>query len=406
MNNRASMGFVFAIVAIDMLGFGIVAPVMPGLMMELGRVDIDTAALYSGWLAAGYAVMQFVFAPIIGNLSDRFGRRPVLLSSILAMAVDFTLMALAPNLWWLVAGRLVAGVTGASFTAAYAYIADITPPEQRAARFGMMGMAFGIGFILGPALGGLLAEWGNRAPFYAAAALAFGNFLFGLVFLKESLKPDLRRAFDIRRANALSALKALRGQSGTVLWFVAAHGTWQLAHIVYPAIWPYFAIEAYGFDERGVGLSLAMFGLTSALVQGVALRWFTARFGTSLAVMTGVTGLCLAAVLYVFAWNTPMVYFAIAVGSLQGFVGASINAMSSKAVAASSQGELQGAAQSVGSIAQIVGPPLYTAVFAAFSGPASLAPIPAMPLLLAGAIGLVTLVLFLTGMRRLPPESR
>lgn len=406
MQNRASMGFVFAIVAIDMLGFGIVTPVMPGLMMELGRVDIDTAALYSGWLGAGYAAMQFVFAPIIGNLSDRFGRRPVLLSSILAMAVDFTLMALAPNLWWLVAGRLVAGITGASFTAAYAYIADITPPEKRAARFGMMGMAFGIGFILGPALGGLLAEFGNRAPFYAAAALAFGNFLFGLVFLEESLAPELRRAFDIRRANALSALKALRGQSGTVLWFVSAHGMWQLAHIVYPAIWAYFAIEAYGFDERAVGLSLAVFGLTSALVQGLALRWFTARFGTSRAVMLGVAGMCVSSLLYLIAWNTPMVYLAIAVGSLQGFVGASINATSSKAVAATSQGELQGAAQSVGSIAQIIGPPLYAAVFAIFSGPASLAQIPAMPLLLAAAIALVTLVLFLSGMHRLPPESR
>lgn len=190
MPHRASIGVVFAIVLIDMLGFGIVMPVLPRLIMRLGAMSIDSAAVFAGWLGAGYAVAQFVFAPIIGNLSDRFGRRPVLLASILAMAVDYTLLAFAPALWWLVIGRIVAGMTGASWSAAYAYIADITPPERRAANFGLMGMAFGLGFILGPAVGGLLGGLDYKLPFLAAAGLALTNFLFGLMVLREVCRLD------------------------------------------------------------------------------------------------------------------------------------------------------------------------------------------------------------------------
>lgn len=401
MPNRASLGFVFAIVLIDMLGFGIVIPVLPGLIMRLGGVTIDTAAVYAGWLGAGYAAAQFVCAPIIGNLSDRFGRRPVLLASVLAMALDYAIQGCAPVLWWLIVGRLVAGMTGASFSAAYAYIADITAPEKRAANFGLMGMAFGFGFIVGPAAGGLLAGLGERVPFLVASGLALSNFLFGLAFLKESLSPENRRPFDLARANALAALKALRGKSGAVVWFIGAQGLWQLSHVVYPAIWAYFAIAAYHFNHAQVGLALGLVGVVSALVQGVGLRLVAPRLGERLAVVLGVASVCLAAVLYSLARTTSGVYLAICAGGLQGFIQPSISALNSRAVDARSQGELQGAAQSVGSIATIIGPPLYAGIFAHFTGPHAIAPIPAMPLLVAAAIAVASLGLFLQGTRRL-----
>ena len=399
--HRASMGFVFAIVLIDMLGFGIVIPVLPGLIMHLTHRPISAAAGYAGWLGAGYAAMQFVFAPIIGNLSDRFGRRPVLLASILALGLDYLLQFAAPVFGWLIVGRLLAGVTGASYSAAYAYIADITPPEQRAARFGMMGMAFGIGFVVGPALGGIVGSYGERLPFLAAAVLALLNFAFGLVFLKESLPPADRRPFDWRTANALGALRALRRQNETVLWFVAALGTWQLAHIVYPAVWSFMAIAAYGFTARSIGLALAVVGLTSALVQGVLLGRVLPRLGERRAVMLGVGGMCVASVLYCIATTTGMVYGAIVVGSVEGFVQPSISGLSSRAVDARSQGELQGAVQSIGSIAQIIGPPLYAQTLAHCSGADAWIYLPTMPMLLSAAIGLVALGLFLKGASKL-----
>ncbi|MCY1670580.1 TCR/Tet family MFS transporter [Novosphingobium sp. SL115] len=397
MQHRASFGIVFAIVLIDMLGFGIVAPVLPGLIIELTHVDIGTAAEYAGWLGAGYAAMQFLFAPVLGNLSDRFGRRPVLLAAVLMLGLDYLLQAIAPHFGWLIIGRLLAGVTGASFSAAYAYIADVTPPEKRAASFGMMGLAFGFGFVVGPAMGGLLGAVDPRLPFYAAAALALTNFAFGLVFLKESLSPENRRPFDWRQANALSSLKALRGQSPTVLWFVAALSMWQLAHVVYPAVWPYFAIAAYGFSTADVGLALAMVGFSSALVQGLGLRWALPKLGERRAVMLGVGGLCASAVLYAVAREHWQVYVAIAVGALQGFVQPPIAAFNSRAVDARSQGELQGAVQSIGSIAAIIGPPVYTQALARFSGPHAIINLPAMPMLLSAGISLITLALFWKG---------
>ena len=397
MMHRASLGFVFVVVLIDMLGFGIVIPVLPGLIMSLAHVSVSVAAGYAGWLSAGYAMMQFVCAPIIGNLSDRFGRRPVMLVAVLALGLDYLLQWGAPVFGWLIVGRLLAGVTGASFSAAYAYIADITPPEKRAASFGLVGLAFGVGFVIGPALGGMLGSIEPRLPFLAAAVLALANFLFGLVFLKESLGFENRRPFDWRKANALSALRALRGQNKTVLWFVAALGVWQLSHIVYPAVWSYMAIAAYGFSARQVGWALALVGLSSALVQGLGLRRVLPLLGERRAVMLGVAGLAGASGLYMIATQTWMVYLAIAVGSLDGFVQSSISGLNSRAVDAKSQGELQGAVQSVGSIAQIVGPPLYAQALEHCSGPDAWVFLPTMPMLLSTVFGVAALALFLKG---------
>jgi MFS transporter, DHA1 family, tetracycline resistance protein len=397
MQHKASLGFVIAVVLIDMLGFGIVIPVLPGLIMHLAHVGISAAAAYAGWLSAGYAAMQFVCAPIIGNLSDRFGRRPVLLASILALGLDYLLQFSAPVFGWLIVGRLLAGVTGASFSAAYAYIADVTPPEKRAGAFGLIGMAFGVGFVVGPAIGGIASLYGPRLPFLVAALLALGNFLFGLVFLRESLPRENRRAFDWRRANALVSLRALGRQNGTVLWFVAALGTWQLAHIVYPAVWSYMAIAAWGYTAQQVAWALALVGLSSALVQGFALRRLLPRLGERGAVVLGVAGLVTAAVLYTLARDNTLVYLAIVVGSLQGFVQPSISGLNSRAVDARSQGELQGAVQSIGSIAQIVGPPIYAQTLAHCTGPGALIALPTMPMLLSGGIALVALALFWRG---------
>ncbi len=405
MPHRASIWVVFTIVLIDMLGFGVVMPVLPRLIMDLGAMPVDGAAVFAGWLGAGYAAMQFLSAPILGNLSDRFGRRPVLLAALLGYGIDYAVMGVAPSLWWLVAGRIAAGITGASYSAAYAYIADITPPEKRAASFGLMGMAFGFGFIFGPALGGLLGTMSPRLPFYTAAGLAFLNFLVGFVVLRESLAPENRRPFEWKRANAFAALRALRRQSGTVLWFVAALGVWQLAHTVYPSIWAYVAIAAWQFDAKQIGLALALVGITSALVQGLGTRFVVPRLGERLAVMLGVGSFAAAAVLYALAASTPMVYLAIVIGGLQGFIQPSISALNSRAVDARSQGELQGATQSIGSIAAIIGPPLYAAVFARFSGPSAIAQLPAMPLLIAAGFALVTLALFLGGARRLGTKA-
>ncbi len=399
--HRGSIAVVFAIVLIDMLGFGIVMPVLPQLIMHLGHMPVDSAAVWAGWLGAGYAAMQFFCAPIIGNLSDRFGRRPVLLGSLAGFGIDYVVMGLAPSLWWLVLGRLVAGVTGASWTAAYACIADLSPPERRAANFGLMGMAFGIGFIIGPALGGLLGTLGPRVPFIAAAIMAFANVAVGLVVLKESLPAERRRRFEWKRANAFAALKALRHQSGAVVWFVAALGFWQLAHVVYPAIWSYVAIAAWGYDQKQIGLALAVVGLSSALVQGFGLRYIQPRLGERRAVMLGIAAFVVSALLYGMASGHGGVYLAILVGGLQGFIQPSISAMNSRAVDASSQGELQGATQSIGSIAAIIGPPLYAGVLARFDGPNAIREFPTMPFLVAAGFSLVTLALFLIGARRL-----
>ena len=400
MQQRKVLWFLFAVVLIDMIGFGIVMPVLPELIMHLGDMPVDKAALWAGWLAAGYAAMQFVFAPIIGSLSDRYGRRPVLLACLAGFGLDYLLQGLAPNLGWLVAGRIIAGLTGASYTAAYAYIADVTPPERRAASFGLMGMAFGFGFIIGPALGGLLGEFGPRVPFLAAAGLAFANVLFGFFVLKESLPADRRRPFSLKRSNALSALRILARQNPTVLWFVAAIGVWQLAHIVYPAIWAYFTIEAYGWSAWQIGLSLAAVGVGSAAVQGVLLGRVVSRVGEVGAVLIGLGAVLAATAVFATARSDAAVYAALLVNGLQGLIYPSLNALNSKAVDASSQGTLQGATQAVGSIAQIAGPPMYAIVFARFSGQGAIAQFPAMPLVLAATIAIIAVVLFLGGARR------
>ncbi|MBV7257238.1 TCR/Tet family MFS transporter [Pacificimonas sp. WHA3] len=394
---RGSLAFVFAVVLIDMIGFGIIMPVLPSLLTELTGDSNAAAAMDAGWLAFVYAAMQFVFGPIVGNLSDRYGRRPVLLATLLAYSVNYALMGLAPTLLWLFIGRIIAGITGASFSAAYAYVADITPPEKRAENFGLIGLAFGLGFIVGPALGGVLGDYSLRLPFYAAGALALVNFVFGYFCLRESLPRDRRRPFSLIRSNAVSALKELNGQDRVIIWYAAALLFWMTAHMVYPIIWAFYGIEAFGWSKSMIGLSLAGVGLSSAIVQGGLIRLIVPRIGERRSIILGVTCMFTGCMIYLLAGNEIWVPVAIAVGSLQGLVQPSINALMSRAVSERSQGELQGAVASISSLSSMFSPLMFTAVFFFFTNEAAVIYAPGAVFGLAAMIAIVSLAVFLHG---------
>lgn len=396
---KSSLVFVFLVVLIDMLGFGIIMPVLPKLITSITGDTLSSAAVYAGWLAFAYAAMQFVFGPIIGNLSDRFGRRPVLLGALGGYAIAYTLMGFASSILWLFAARIIAGIMGASFSTAYAYIADISPPEKRAQNFGLIGAAFGLGFIIGPAIGGILGEYSTRLPFFGAGALAALNLVFGFFMLKESLPPEKRRRFNIARANAVVALKGLHGQNKIVFWYAAALTVWMTAHVVYPIIFAFYAMEAFGWSEWTVGMALACVGIGAAIVQGLLIRVLIPRIGERNAVIIGALSMAISSIFYVVAGPDQgwLIFLAIPVGSLQGLFQPSINGLMSNAVSDETQGELQGAVASLQSMASVIGPPLFAAVFAAFTVAGSIYYLPGAPFGLAGIVSLVALAIFLRG---------
>lgn len=404
--SRRALIFVFALVAIDMIGFGIVMPVMPALIVELTGQTIAEAARDAGWLAFTYALLQFVFSPIIGNLSDRFGRRPVLMAALLAYSINYALMGLAPTLIWLFIGRAIAGITGASFSAAYAYVADISPPERRAQNFGLIGLAFGIGFIVGPAIGGLLGEYDTRLPFFAAGALALLNAAYGFFFLKESLRPENRRPFSLRRSHAIGALMRFGSANPAILWLAAALLAWQTGHHAFPTIWSFFAIERLGWSEFDIGLSLAAVGITSALVQGGLIRYVVPRIGEIKAILLGLAAMITAYTIYAMLTHGWQVYLAIGVGALGGLVYPSINGLMSQLVQSDSQGELQGAVASLTSLSTIIGPPVMAQVFGLFSSPWAPIYLPGAPFALSAILALISLVCIVVGARRAVSESR
>lgn len=396
---KSSLVFVFLVVLIDMLGFGIIMPVLPKLITGITGDTLSGAAVYAGWLAFAYAAMQFVFGPVIGNLSDRFGRRPLLLGALGGYAIAYMLMGFSSSILWLFAARIIAGVMGASFSTAYAYIADISPPEKRAQNFGLIGAAFGLGFIIGPAVGGILGEYGTRLPFFAAAALAALNLVFGFFMLKESHPPEKRRPFDIARANAVVALRGLHGQNKIVFWYATALTVWMTAHVVYPIIFAFYAMEAFGWSEWTVGMALACVGIGAAIVQGLLIRVLIPRIGERNAVIIAALSMAISSVFYVVAGPDQgwLIFLAIPVGSLQGLFQPSINGLMSNAVSDETQGELQGAVASLQSMASVIGPPLFAAVFAAFTVAGSIYYLPGAPFGLAGIVSLVALAIFLRG---------
>jgi len=389
-----ALAFLFVTVLIDAIGFGIVIPVLPGLIVSLTGRDLAQAAQISGGIMFLYATTQFICGPIIGGLSDRFGRRPVLLASLTAFGIDYLVMALAPSLWFLVAARVVAGVTGASFPTAYAYIADISPPEKRAANFGLIGMAFGFGFIIGPALGGIVAQYGERLPFYLAAGLAFANVAYGWFVLPESLPPASRRAFDLARANPVGALLRLRGAHPRVLILAVTVFVWTLGYQSLYATWNYFCLERFAWTPGQVGWSLAAVGLSGAIVQGLLSRWLIPRLGARRIIIIGAVTAIAGYLTYAFATQGWMMYAGIAVSALQGLVFPSIQGMMSGEVPADEQGELQGAVSSIQSLSSIVGPPLMTTSFAWFSGASAPLYLPGAPFVIAAGCCVLTLAIF------------
>jgi DHA1 family tetracycline resistance protein-like MFS transporter len=353
--HHKAVPIVLSAVLIDTIGFGIVMPVLPGLITHLGDVGLADATRIAGFMLVAYAGMQFVAGPIMGCLGDHFGRRAVLLASMVAFAADYALMAAAPTIAWLFLGRLIAGLTGAVYVPANAALADVTPPEKRGAVFGLMGAAFGLGFIVGPALGGLLASFGTRAPFIVASALAAANAAWIAFSLPETLPLEKRRRFDWRQAHIFGAFKPLLHAGGAWPLLLAAL-FWQLGHIVYPATWAFWAPLALGWSPAQVGFSLALVGLAMALVQTFVTGRAIARLGEARTVVIGMLAGGTGFLLYVFVGRSWMVYPIIVFSALQGLVYPSMNALLSRLTDASHQGALQGGMSSINSVAAIVGP--------------------------------------------------
>jgi MFS transporter, DHA1 family, tetracycline resistance protein len=353
--HHPAVPIVLTVLLIDSIGFGIVLPVLPNLIVHLGQVTLAEATRIAGYMLVAYAGAQFFAGPVLGNLGDRFGRRPILLFSTIAFALDYLLMAAAPTLAWLFVGRFVAGIAGATYGPAYAVLADVTPPEKRGATFGLMGAAFGLGFILGPAIGGLMAGFGTRAPFIVAAALAGANALWIATRLPETLPHERRRPFRWRDAHVFGAFRPLFHAGGAAPLLVAAL-LWQLAHFVYPATWAFWAGLALHWDAAAIGWSLAAAGLAMALAQAFVTGRAIARFGEARTVVIGTIVGALSFLGYVFATQDWMVYAIIFFSALQGLVWPSMNALLSRMTDASHQGALQGGMASIASIAAILGP--------------------------------------------------
>lgn len=344
-----------AAVLIDAIGFGIVLPVLPTLIVELTGESLPEATRIGGMLIIVFAVAHFFAGPILGNLGDRYGRRPVILAAMLIFAIDYALMAFAPTIAWLFAGRLIAGIAGAVYGPANAILADVTPPDKRGATFGLMGAAFGIGFIIGPAIGGLLGELGPRAPFMVAGALAAINATWIFFILPETLAPENRRKFEWKRANPLGTFGPLFAMKGA-LPLLAVAFIWQLAHQVYPATWAFYAELAHGWDSRAIGWSLAASGTAMALTQIFVTGRAIAALGEAKTLMIGLVVGTLAYAAYAFATEGWQVYVILMFGALQMLAYPSLNAMLSRRVDAANQGALQGGMASIASVAAILGP--------------------------------------------------
>lgn len=394
-NSNLTLIFILVTILLDMLGLGIILPVLPELIEQLMGDTVANAAKMGGYLVFVYALLQFIGSPILGNLSDRFGRRPVLLLSLVGLTADYLLMGFAPTIGWLFLGRVLAGISGAAVATATAYIADITPPEKRAQRFGLIGAAFGLGFIIGPVLGGELGDISPRAPFFAAAALAFSNLLFGFFILPESLTMRKRRRFDMKRANPFGAFMALRDYP-VVLWLLACLFLFSLAGQSYPSVWNFFTIEKFGWTASQIGRSLALFGLLFAVSQAVLIGPAVKYFGEAVTVMIGMV----AAGIAFFGTSmiqTPVgLYGYLIVGAFSGLAAPAINGLLSQQVPDNAQGELQGAVTAANSLTAIIGPLAATQLFGFFTtSPRAPAYFPGAPFFAAGVLVIGAFLLFL-----------
>ena len=363
---NAAMGFIFITILIDITGWGIIIPVIPQLIKELINGDISEAAKYGGWISFAYAFTQFVFSPVVGNLSDQFGRRPIILISLFGFSIDYVLLALAPSITWLFIGRIIAGFTGASVSTASAYIADISTDENRAKNFGMIGAAFGLGFIIGPVIGGLLGQYGPRVPFYAAAILCLVNFIYGYFILPESLDKDKRRKFDWKRANPVGSFKFLKRNPQIsslvitlILVYIAGHAV--------QSNWSFYTMYKFSWTEKMVGISLGVIGLLVGLVQGGLVRWLNPKIGSERSIYYGLFFYAVGMILFAFATQEWMMFVFLIPYCLGGIAGPALQSVIAGAVPKTEQGELQGALTSLISATAIVGPPLMTNLFFYFT---------------------------------------
>lgn len=382
---RAALAFILITVTLDMLALGVIIPVLPKLVVNFLGGDSARGAEIYGLFGTVWALMQFVCSPIQGALSDRFGRRPVILLSNFGLGIDYVVMALAPNLAWLFAGRAVSGMTSASLTTAYAYIADVSPPEKRAANFGLVGAAFGVGFIMGPALGGLLGSVDPHLPFWTAAALSLANAAYGYFVLPESLPPERRMAFSWRRANPLGSLTLLRSHR-ELLGLAGVNFLGNLAHAVLPSMFVLYVGYRYGWGERAVGLTLAVIGVFSVVVQGGLVRPVVQWLGERRALLAGLVCGSAGFAIYGLAPSGRAFWIGIPFMALWGLAGAASQGLMTRRVGGSEQGQLQGANSSVRGITELIGPGLFTQTFAFFIGAGAAWHLPGAPFLLAALL--------------------
>jgi len=364
-STRQAFAFVWITVLLDMVGLGLIMPILPALLRELTGTDAAHASIYGGWLFFAYAAMQFFCAPVIGGLSDAFGRRPVLLLAVLGLGVDYALTALAPTIVWLFVGRIIAGTFGASFTTANAYIADVTPPEERGKAFGMLGAAFGVGFVVGPAIGGLLGGFGPRVPFFVAGGLSLANFLYGLVFLPETHPKEKRRPLQLSQIHPFGAIASIPGGK-SVRTLVLALFVLFLGSAVYPAVWAFWGTARFDWSPGMIGLSLAAYGVSNTLTQAVLVGFFTKRWGDRKIAIVGLVLTVASFVLTGLASRSWMVFAVIVVSSPCGVAMPAMNAWMSKLAPDDGQGRLQGSIGAAESLSSIFGPILMTQVFGAF----------------------------------------
>jgi len=399
MPDRLPLTFIMVTMVLDAMGIGLIMPVMPDLIREVQGVSLSDAAVWGGILVSVFAITQFLFSPTLGNLSDRFGRRPVLLISMAMMAVDYVIMALAGTIWWLLIGRLLGGVTSATHATASAFVADISDPEKRAQNFGLISAAFGVGFVIGPAIGGLLGGLDPRAPFIAAAILAAINFALGCFVLPESLPPEKRRPFLWRRANPLGGLLQI-GKLPGLKWMLVAMFFYSVSGYVYPAIWAYYTQEAFGWDARLVGMSLAVYGTGMIVVQGGLIRIVMPWLGEARAVIYGLIIDVLALLAFGFASQGWMIWALTPFAALGSIATPAITALMSRRASADQQGELQGVLGSINAMSMILSPLIMTQTFFWFTRPDTGLYLPGAPFLLSMVLMAAALAIFLMVLRR------
>lgn len=388
---NAALGFIFVTVLVDVIGIGIIIPIIPTLIQNLIGGDISNASRYGGWLVFSFAIMQFIFSPILGGLSDRFGRRPILLISLLGLGLDYIFHAFAPTLMWLFVGRIIAGICGASFTTATAYIADISEPEKRAQNFGLIGAAFGLGFIIGPMIGGISSQWGTRVPFLVAAALSLLNFVYGYFVLPESLKSENRRAFDWKRANPIGSLMQLR-KYPVVSGLVVSLTLISLAAHAVQSNWSYYTMLKFSWNSTMVGYSLAFVGVMISLVQGGLIRIIIPKIGQKYSVYVGLFLYTIGMLLFAFAAQGWMMYAFLIPYCLGGIAGPALQGIMSSQIPPNEQGELQGALTGIMSATSIIGPVIMNNLFAYYTGVTAPIYFPGAPFILGALLMLGSLL--------------